>query len=186
MTCKGSLCLIVLWATTAICLTGFILSIVRPWEMMEDDQLRRPRTESLREIRNTKSVNEKVDEIIDSLVDDDDFTIEKKEKTEADAKWKRKEKRRRKKKKIVDSKNENSSGTSDRDHDRLDKKRQKKKERLLRDQEEYRRWKKKQLKAQNENPDPVEELWEELFKKNLDFNAVFKVVEEEFNDDETA
>ena len=166
-----------LWSLTFVILVGFILSIVKPWQNNKDDKTLSPRTESLREIRNTKSIHDHVETMVDTLMDKTDKLEDDQDNSNDDEKSQRKMRKQEKKKqqrRRKSKKNENSVDLEGQKiANRLEKKRQKKKERMLRDQEEYRRWKKRQLKTEQSTQDPVEQLWEELFRKNLDFKSVF-------------
>ena len=161
--------LLILWSITFVFLVGFVLAIIKPWYMKEDDQMLQPRTESLREIRNTKSISDQVDNIVSKA-------MEKTENLDNDKRAKKRN-RKQKKKQQKKRKSKNSKNSVDLEGGnslaRLEKKRQKKKERMLRDQAEYRRWKKSQLEPEESSQDAIDQLWEELFRKDLDFKSVF-------------
>ena len=169
--------LVALWVVTFVFLVGFVISVLKPWQGEEDDQRPSPRSESLRETRNTKSINEKVDDIASTIIDYTDYQDE----AGKSMKNKNRKYQRRKKGKKSENSVDFERGTVENAVDddkgntfeKQERKRQKKKARMLRDQEEYRRWKRQQLKAEESTQDPVEQLWEELFKKNLDFKSVF-------------
>ena len=169
--------LIALWTVTFVFLVGFVISILKPWQGDEDDISLSPRSESLRETRNTKSINEKVDDIASTLIDYSDYQDEAGKSMRNRNKKIQRRKKAKKSENSVDFDRGKSENSVDVDKgntlEKQERKRQKKKARMLRDQEEYRKWKRQQLKAEESTKDPVEQLWEELFRKNLDFKSVF-------------